>query len=64
MKARLVRPLILFPYKSLKSLSSSNFDKFTAMTLKLQEVVNFGIFFHVMQTIRFITIKIRTRLFA
>ena len=38
MKVRLVRPWILFPYKSLKILSSSNFDTFAAMTLKLQEV--------------------------
>ena len=31
---------------------SSNFETFTAVTLKLQ-VVNFGMFFHVMQTIHF-----------
>ena len=29
-------------------LSSSNFETFTAMTLKLQEVANLGMFFHVM----------------
>ena len=32
---------------------------FTAMTLKLQEVVNFGMFFHVMQTIHFIHVCVR-----
>ena len=53
MKARLERPWILFPYKSLKS-DCSNFETFTALTLKLQQVANFGIFFHVMQTIHFI----------
>ena len=36
MKARQVRPW-----------NSSNFETFTAMTLKLQEVANFGMFFHV-----------------
>ena len=46
MKARLFRPWILFPYKSQ---NSSNFETFTAMTLKLQEVANFEMFFHVMQ---------------
>ena len=37
------------------------------MTLKLQEVANFGMFFRVMQTIRFIhvcMIKIRTRVYT
>ena len=51
MKARLFRPWILFPYKSQ---NSSNFETFTAMTLKLQEVANLGMFFHVIQTIHFI----------
>ena len=54
MKARLFRPWILFPYKSQ---NSSNFETFTAMTLKLQEVTNFGMFFHVMQTINCIHVK-------
>ena len=43
---------ILFPYKSLNL-------TFTAMTLKLQEAANFGIFFHVMQTIHFIRVCVR-----
>ena len=52
--------LDLFPYKSLKSFkSNSNFDTFTAMTLKLQEVANFGIFFHVMQTFHFICVQLK-----
>ena len=42
-------------------LSSSNFDTFTAMTLKLQEVANFGMFFHVMQTIHFIHVCVRQK---
>ena len=34
--------------------NSSNFKTFTAMTLKLQEVANFGMLYHVMQIIHFI----------
>ena len=51
MKARLVMPWILFPYKSLKSE--------IALPLKLQEVANFGMFFHVMQTIHFIHVCVQ-----
>ena len=40
-------------------MSSSGFDTFTAMTPKLQEVANFGMFFHVMQTIYFIHVCVR-----
>ena len=39
--------------------SSSNFEASTAMTLKLQVFANFGMFFHVMQTIRFIHVFVR-----
>ena len=42
-----------------KILSSSNFDTFTDMTLKLQEAANFGMFVHVMQTIHFIHVCVR-----
>ena len=49
--------LTLFPYKSLKSETSSNFETFTATTLKLQEVGR--MFFHVMQTIHFIHVCAR-----
>ena len=49
-KARLERPWILFSYKSL----SNNFESFTSMTFKLQEVAHFGMFFRMMQTIYFI----------
>ena len=41
------------------SIQISNFDTFTGMTLKLQEVDNFGMFFHVMQTIHFIHVCVR-----
>ena len=58
MKARLFRPWILFPYKSLKSEIALTLN-LTAMTLKLQEVPNFGMFFHVMQTIHFIHVCVR-----
>ena len=61
MKARLFRPWVLFPYKSLKTQISSNFETFTAMTLKLQEVANLGMFFHVMQTIHFIHVCVRLK---
>ena len=33
--------------------------KVLLLTLKLQEVANFGMFFHVMQTIRFIDVCVR-----
>ena len=39
--------------------SSSNFDTFTVMTLKLQEVANFGMFFRVIQTIHFIHVCVQ-----
>ena len=42
MKARLVRPWILFPYKSRKSWVALTLK---ATTLKLQEVANFARFF-------------------
>ena len=66
MKVRLERPWILFPYKSPKKISSY-FETFTAMTLKLQEVANLGMFFCVMQASHSLysclcTIKIRTHL--
>ena len=49
------KPWILFPYKSRKSeIALLNFETFTAMTLKLQEVAKLGMFFHVKQTIHFI----------
>ena len=38
---------------------SSNFETFTAMTLKLQEVANFGMCFHVMQTSPFIHVSVQ-----
>ena len=55
MKARLVRSWILFPYKSLKSEIALNL----LLTLKLQEVANFGMFVHMMQTIHFIRVCVR-----
>ena len=58
MKARLVRPWILFPYKSLKSEIALTL-KLLLLTLKLQEVANFKIFLHVMQTINFIHVCVR-----
>ena len=39
--------------------NSFNFETFTAMTLKLQEVANLVMFFHVMQTIHFVHVCVR-----
>ena len=51
MKARLGRPRIFFPYKSLKSKIVITSEKFSAKTFKLQKITNFGILFHVMQMV-------------
>ena len=53
-----VRPWILFPYKSLKSEIVITL-KLLLLTLKLQEVANFGVFFHLMQTIHLIHVCVQ-----
>ena len=58
MKARLLRPWILFPYQSLKTQIALTLN-LLLLTLKLQEVANFGMFFHVMQTINCIHVCVR-----
>ena len=58
MKARLLRPWILFPYKYLKTQIALTLN-LLPLTLKLQQVANFGMFFHVMQTIHCIDVCVR-----
>ena len=60
MKARLLRPALdLISIQISSNSNSSNFEAFTAMNLKLQEVANFGMFFLVMQTIHFIHVCVQ-----
>ena len=47
LESRLERPWILFPYKSLKSEIALTL-KLLLLTLKLEEVANYGMFFHVL----------------
>ena len=39
--------------------NSSNFETFTAMALKLQEVANLEVVFHKMETIHFVPVCVR-----
>ena len=58
MKARLEWPWISFPYKYLKSEIGLTLKLFL-LTLKLKEIANFGMFFHMMQSIHCIHVCVR-----